>query len=77
MAISSFFGEIMYKSVKTEMTIKKMIGAIADYRGKYRYIIWRETIKLVYNSLSDKEKEYVKMRLKKEGIDIEEVINDI
>ena len=67
----------MYESVKTEMTIKKMIGAIADYRGKYRYVIWKEAIKLLYNSLSDKEKEYVKMRLKKEGIDIEAFINNI
>jgi len=67
----------MYESVRTEATIKRMIGAIADYRGIFRYQVWKEVIKIVYDNLSDEEREYLKKRLKREGIDIEEFVNDV
>ncbi|GEM_PF-6830396 len=64
----------VYKSVLIESTIKKMVSAVGEYRGCYKYRVWKEIIELFYNSLDEKEKKYVKTILEKEGIDIDKIL---
>jgi len=66
----------MYKSVKTERAVRRMVSIIADMKGVYRYRVWQKILVMIYNELDEKQKEYVKKRLKSEGIDIDEFIKN-